>query len=524
MTATALSANVLLCLSSNAATKQVFLKKAPLAAWTLFVGIHVALMGSNSFIVWEDTAVSVMLQGLLVLRFARSLRVDPMPKRVKMASLTVASILAVRFMSSVRVCREEQAPQCRSTFYSWLVPSEAAASPALHASASSTTNSIAGVALAYAISYLLPSAIKSFLKLTQSRVRLTDLLINWILRPTLMMGAGHWALDTLSSQEQLHHNNEQILGFIAWGKLALARVDICIILAAVLIVYPASPLPLELKMEEATKGAPEDGPKQRATILGFRNVLGTSYLVFVMFAFSALFLLSQPMGQVCFALSLVVVLCMAELGADEAGLPQQETPASVQPRRAEDEGQQLVGPTSDGRENVGTIQLLSIALLGHLTFFSTGHQATIPSIQWRLAFVGLRQVTHPISGTLVAINSFAPLTLWPALAVTLLVLWQRAPRPRGSSDGPMPTFSHLLRAAAMMILWQATVTTASAAFAVHFRRHLMLFKIWAPRYMLAGVSLVGLDLCLLLSVAVASIPISKAANTFGAEFGFPNPA
>lgn len=135
-----------------------------------------------------------------------------------------------------------------------------------------------------------------------------------------------------------------------------------------------------------------------------------------------------------------------------------------------------------------TLETSTLALLGFLAFFATGHQATFASIQWRTAFVGFRTVEYPYAPVLVALNSFGPLALLTAFAVPLLVFWNLAPKPRSgqkerdTSDQQsevtheeglrMPTFSHILQASLSFLLYHVIVTFATAAFASHFRRHL----------------------------------------------------
>ena len=470
--------------------------------------LHAALMGSNSFIVWEDSAVQLFFPVVLLVLGARAIRTRQPASRVKNGFLTLVAIVASRIIGSIRVCREEQAPYCETTFYTRLASSQAGNSPSATSSSGTTLNSIWGSVASYALAMFAPQAITWILTLAGSRTRLVDMLLKWIVRPCLMMGSGYWLLDTLVSYESIHHNDQIALKMASWAKLALARIDICIVLGAIVIIWPSIPLPLEVKIEEqsvtpASPSTSPDTPPQRATIVGLRNVMGSSWFLQVCFVFALQFLVTQPMGQISLALSMAVLLCISELGASSRSLISADGEL-------------------DRHHQVSAWEVLSVGLLGHLTFFGTGHQAAIPSIQWRTAFVGFTQVVHPFSGMLVALNSFGPLTLLPAVGVVLLVLWQSAPRPRGTTSGPMATINNLIHAALTLILWQTVMTLASAVLATHFRRHLMLFKIWAPRFMLGGVSLIGLQIAIIISCIGAGWIMSKVASTIGTDFSEPS--
>ncbi len=490
--------------------------------FALIAGVHCVLPASNSFLLVEDRAVSYMVQAVLAARGIAALKARSDLTKIKGFLFAVASMVLVRLMSTIRICREEPGPSCQSTFFQTMTGSDTGDTFGPAAAAASTTNSLTRAAAAYAVSYALPSLLQSYLKRTGSSVRLTDLLINWVVRPTTMMGAGYWLLDTALGAESLHRNDASIISLINWAKLAVSRIDMVLLVCAAVVVWPASPLPLQLRTvtadpsEKSTDAGP--GPKQRATLVGYRNVLGSSFLVLFLILFAMMTLLTQPSGQLALAASVLILLFNQELAVTEAQIRAETQEAHAGPSATSDS---ISAPASTERwstENARPLQLLTVALVGHLAFFSTGHQATISSIQWRIAFVGLTKVIHPYSGILVAINSFGALTLWPAFATVLLVLWQRPPRPRGAGEGAVPLYSHLLRAALLLVTWQALVTFSTSIFAVHFRRHLMLFKIWAPRYMLAGVSLIGVTLALILAISVASIATAKASHTFGTDF------
>ncbi len=142
--------------------------------------------------------------------------------------------------------------------------------------------------------------------------------------------------------------------------------------------------------------------------------------------------------------------------------------------------------TPAGAVHLSAAEIASLALLGYIGLFGTGHQATLASIQWRVAFLTSPTVSYPLSPVLVALNSFGAVSLLPPLLVVLAVVWNATPLPRGRR----PQDGHTLRDAACALtlaLYNALLLTTSAALAgTLFSRHLMLFKVWTPRFMLAA--------------------------------------
>ena len=68
------------------------------------------------------------------------------------------------------------------------------------------------------------------------------------------------------------------------------------------------------------------------------------------------------------------------------------------------------------------------------------------------------------------------------------------------------------------LLYFSVLAVSAALFAWHFRRHLMLFKIWAPRYMMSGLVLLTADVALMLAVAAAWRVADKTRRLFGTVY------
>ncbi|OOF98104.1 hypothetical protein ASPCADRAFT_394923 [Aspergillus carbonarius ITEM 5010] len=123
-----------------------------------------------------------------------------------------------------------------------------------------------------------------------------------------------------------------------------------------------------------------------------------------------------------------------------------------------------------------SIKPIIAALLGTLHFFSTGHNATFSSIQWKTAYIPFRDPQYPWSPLLVIINTFAA----PIVAACAVPLHSRDDQSQ----------ARLLAAhSTVYTVWAAS----TALWACILRRHLMLFAIFCPRFLMAGGLMVIVD-------------------------------
>ena len=506
--------------------------------------VHALLFASNSFTVWEDKVTLALLISALLARFALSFGAPTSRLTIRMPIVAAIAITLARLASISHVCREEQGPSCVSRFYA------EGADVKDGAGGSAALNSPYVIAGSYVAAFFLPSLVSAALSSSKSNVGVAPIFFQWLLRPSLLAGAGYWLGDWALPSERLTPGLRER---IEWLKNLAAKTDLIVICVIGLAFWIFTPLCLELRREQTPASASasqqqgkEEGNKTRVTILGYANSLGSSYLLLVTLVYSALFLLSQPAGQLALTLCLLVTIANAELGDCErdcqiitSQLEKNEKAAAAdgaKGRKSRDDKRQakvdpLVSATEAASGPGGNatavpaspfpslIETSCLVLIGFLAFFSTGHQATISSIQWRVAFVGFKTVTYPWSPLFVVLNSFGPLLLLPAISVPLLCVWNLAPRPRGSTSGPMNLPVSLLRTSLAVILYHTLLTLSAAGFAgLLFRRHLMLFKIWTPRYMLGAVSLIGTDVTLLLAVLATWQVGNKVNRVFGTAF------
>ncbi|XP_030006067.1 GPI ethanolamine phosphate transferase 3 [Sphaeramia orbicularis] len=164
-------------------------------------------------------------------------------------------------------------------------------------------------------------------------------------------------------------------------------------------------------------------------------------------------------------------------------------------------------------------------------FHATGHLPTFPSIQWGAAFVGFPDghTGTILPASLVTLNTFASQILF-AVACPLLLFWPLVCEVRGSRSGracgdegedavmeirlresPQQFSSALLQLSARYLFIQGAQVFASVCAAAILRRHLMVWKVFAPKlmfeasaFLVSSVSLlIGVTLVLRVDVAVS---------------------
>ncbi|GAA5988577.1 hypothetical protein JCM5350_004460 [Sporobolomyces pararoseus] len=439
---------------------------APLAA-------HCALFASNSLTVFEDSAILFLLSSLLIVNLVRAFAAPQARLRNRLVGFSVVALVCVRLMAWSTICREEQVPRCRPTFY---LP---AGSPQANLA----------IALSVLAALLLPYLLRSALAVSKSDEGLAPFFIGGSVRALLVAGSAYWIVDSVISSFSLN-GNHAILAVLV--KTGLARIVLVGSILTATLVWRLSPLCIRVQHNKITN---PDGTAERNQIkvIGFANALGSSYLLFFSACFTLLFLVSPPPAQIVLSLQMVVILCLLEIFDSERDVKhvtQALTTSSF--IEAFLNGQLPPAPPHAGPS---FLQLSTLALLAHLSFFSTGHQAVLSSIQWSSAFIGFPTLTYPFAPVLVTLNTLSSHIL-TALSIPLFVFWNIPPKL--ADQPPLVTPRHLLRSGALYSTYLAVVTFASAVCSAWLRRHLMVWKIFAPRFMLAGMTVMVSDLVLVL--------------------------
>ena len=150
-----------------------------------------------------------------------------------------------------------------------------------------------------------------------------------------------------------------------------------------------------------------------------------------------------------------------------------------------------------------------LALLGSYYYFKTGHQATLASIQWETAFIPLKTVRYPWSPLLVMLNTFGAQILC-AIAVPTIPMWKTSPKYPG-------LLGRVAGAMSTHILFYAAIAVATVVEAAWLRRHLMLYRIFMPRMLMAVTVLLIVEF---VGALIAIVGIRWSMVSVGDVFGW----
>lgn len=439
----------------------------------LFTVLNSLMFGSNSFTIWEDKTLNYFIATFAVAGFITSLRNKDFKLRLLGSYHSVMLLVLARVASYSRLCREEQMPLCTSTFY---------------ASEKSSVSAPWTLALLFVMAFTLPSIIKSFYTGTASFEGQAPFYIRWCFRFGLVLVATYWSLDSADNGSWFPEYD----ALIKLAKPVVAQIVLAMALVAGHVGFGWSSLCLDIAVTEddddgtampvgGTQATSASG--RTVVILGYSNVHGSRYFLLVLCWALALILLQKPMGALSMGILLWQIMTVLEI------------------IDVNDLSSSAIGP-------------VVLALLGNSHFFSTGHQATLASIQWDAAFIGLSTVRQPWSGLLIVGNSLGPQIL-TAIAVPLVGIWKASPKTVPSERESM--LGKVVRATATYVVFQATIAAASMVCAGWLRRHLMLYRIFSPRYMLGGVTLLVTELVVIL-IGVGAVRWNTIA--VGEVFGY----
>ncbi|KAI9367593.1 hypothetical protein BJX61DRAFT_527703 [Aspergillus egyptiacus] len=450
---------------------------------------------SNSYTIWEDEILLFFLCTFGVVAGVSSMRQQTTTDRVLGVYHSIVFVLLGRIASLSRLCREEQMPFCRSTYY---------------ASSTSSTSAPWQLAIPFLVMLIIPTVVKGFYAGSKSYEGAASLWIGIGFRLGLFVTSIFWVLEELDGKDWLPLSDETLKSL----RVFLAQLVLGLAFAAGTTAFIYSKPCVSINVAQAPAGPPDPKqptssadqnlPRTTVTILGFGNVHGTRFFFLAINFCLAITLMQKPMGQGAIALCLWQILSLLEI-LDANALISSNSP---------------IGP-------------IVLALLGSFHYFKTGHQATLSSIQWETAFIPLTTVKYPWSPLLVILNTFGPQIL-TAVAVPLTALWKRplqmhdqsASGPAGGGDGgssgsgsqkpALKLLSDVAQAAATYILYFATVNLATTMWAGHLRRHLMLYRIFSPRFMMGAVVLGVVDVVVILfSVAGVRWSMLSVGEIFG---------
>ncbi|KAK2888487.1 GPI ethanolamine phosphate transferase 3 [Channa argus] len=178
--------------------------------------------------------------------------------------------------------------------------------------------------------------------------------------------------------------------------------------------------------------------------------------------------------------------------------------------------------TFSGGYNVPWTPVVLWSLATTQFFHATGHLPTFPSIQWGAAFVGFPDghTGTMLPASLVTLNTFAAHILF-AVGCPLLLFWPLVCEVRGSRgerafgeegedavmemrlrENPNQFTSALLQLSARYLFIHGAQVFASACAAAILRRHLMVWKVFAPKLMFEASGFLVTSVFLLIGVTL----------------------
>ncbi|EPS41079.1 hypothetical protein H072_5029 [Dactylellina haptotyla CBS 200.50] len=454
----------------------------------LFTVLQGAMFAANSFTIWEDRILTFFLGSFGAVAFCYSFRQEDPAMRTLGATQSVIFMILTWIASFSRLCREEQMPYCESTYY---------------ASATSSVSSPFSLLLLYFVALAFPSIVKSYYTGTKSYEGPSQLYIGFALRIGLVCNALYWTLDSADNGEWINIPTS----LLKLAKHTIAQVVLALAFIGGNFAFGWAEPCLGIQTDDATtaEDKPAAGPEKqssgastsshhsappassapnpeltptRITILGYANLHGSRFFLLPLTWYIGLALLQKPLGGASMAALLWQILALLEI-IDSNGLS--DSP---------------IGP-------------VILAMLGSSHYFSTGHQATLSSIQWETAFIPTDTIRQPWSALLMVGNQWGPQIL-ATVAVPTLALWKQPAKEPG-------LLGKVVRVCATYVAYHATIATCTVLWAGHLRRHLMLYRVFSPRFMLGALVLLIADV---LTVLVGVMGVRWNFLSIGEIFGF----
>ncbi|CCH58639.1 hypothetical protein TBLA_0A08500 [Henningerozyma blattae CBS 6284] len=451
--------------------------------WTrvagIFVILHSLLFASNSFTIWEDKIVGffltsfgcltlyefvfvpkrqstvALLSGLYVENKKKVITntdelddvaaelnkkmEDPYPdslplskeSRILGSYHSILLIILTRLVSTITICREEQGDFCKPTF-----TIDNNYSPYI-------------MGLLFIMIFLIPSLVKGYFRLSSSYQGAAPFWINGFLRCFLLMNFIYWFITSLEITVPSWSVNLFKGMDIKTMNFTLSRTLAGFSLVAANIGWLMGPLCIELGLSNNS----ENVNVKQASVLGYKNIYGSQFFLLVINVFMSIVVFNKPLAQLSIFAMLLQLLTILEI-IDLFRLKQN-----------------IIGP-------------VALGLLCYQQYFTTGHQATIPSIQWDMGFILSPSITFPLTHIGLFLNTFGPHII-VSLSVALLTFWRQPP----SILNPQTLLARIVSSCGGLAIYNTVLCLSSFIFVTHFRRHLMVWKIFCPRYLFASASL-----------------------------------
>lgn len=425
----------------------------------LFLILHSLLFTSNSFTIWEDKIVTFLLITFGVLTLYEFVFLPNRQYTSRLLTATISEnegttsgvnsstansnslpltrfarllggyhsimlIVCTRLASLITICREEQGDYCTPTF------------------TTKNNYSLWCLSICFLLIFMIPACIKGYYNLSSSYQAAAPIWIDIFLKGVLFINFAYWTATSL--ENTLPEWSYDLTIF----KFTIARIVTGFSLIASNVGWLMGPLCIKLNIHNT------DVKSHQATILGYTNIYGSEYFLLVINWIMSIIIFMKPLAQISIFLMCNQILSILEI-IDLLKLKEN-----------------IIGP-------------IVLALLSYQQYFSTGHQATIPSIQWDVGFILSDKITFPLTHISLALNTFGPQILI-ALSVALLTLWKQPP----DVLKPQTILGRIVSNCGVLILYNSILCLSSFIWVTHFRRHLMVWKIFCPRFLFACMSLI----------------------------------
>ncbi|OUM68952.1 hypothetical protein PIROE2DRAFT_19773 [Piromyces sp. E2] len=482
---------------------------------------HGFLVNSDSYIIYEDSITQYILQSF-GLYFIYRACLQKLPQvRNKMITYAVIFMILIRITSYYELCRVEKKGKCETT----------------------VKTSISNYFL-YVVSLIFfPFILKRMINENFHNISKYVLLL--LVPSGLILAAIYWGIDTLEELNKLPEN----LKFMTDVKFNLARYGYTIIPLLALGVWAFFPITFNSKVEPSR----ENMSKSVLNFYGIKNHLGSSYLLFLAIVGMSIIQVSKPISSLNAILCFCAFMCVVEICALEKEC--QELMNSVENlwnSKTEEEKKKLLSDMNEEKteetENllsntddeiteindpnkfmytfksktgyymrISHREMLDItynntpstfdvplsyaAFASFITlhiFFRTNHQATLQSIDWSLAFIGQKELNFIKAGFNLILNILSGHVLG-CLFTPLFVFWKQ----ETTNENEKPMVKSICRTFMKYSLAYGVSQVFSVIVAGNHKRHLMLWGVFAPRYMIGGITLCFVPiLCIVSALAI----------------------
>ncbi|KAF7286911.1 hypothetical protein GWI33_003178 [Rhynchophorus ferrugineus] len=319
----------------------------------------------------------------------------------------------------------------------------------------------------------------------------------------VVLVAGYWVLQRFTPNKKPNKRNLNYLPLTIYVLSSISLINLVMKPLCITVIfrdddYPSQEEALIPSIFNKLKSNMEKSSRRVPIICG----LGTAYsAVYVILAVHLLIIFALLLGD-CFAFSACIMIVVAVFLLLITSI--------MRIKQAE---------TLDDLLNIPTIAVLGWVLVAQYFFFATGHQPAFPNITWDAAFIGTTGLfSHRyILGVLIIINTFGTYIitglLLPLLVIAPFCLFIMMPSLVAKNKsffgqiqkGEMILYERSKLVSASMftlcckyiLIYGIKVFTSMLAATIHCR-HLMVWNVFAPKFIFEGVALIVTTVSVLL--------------------------